>query len=400
MTFGWVLTAVMVCTWLGEGLTANATTISDIQNQINRDQQNLNNINNHLSELSDEQDLIEEMISDLNAEILNMMTSIGLKEDEIAAKENDIADKQAEIEQAQKDYEAAKKRQEQQYESMKLRIRFMYENNSISALARILESSGITGMINTAEFIEKIYEEDNELFLKYEATKNQVHELWDQLVLDKNQLEADRTQLENDRAVLQGMKTELDGQLARKKVESANYEAEIRRYRQEAKAAQNKIKKEQAELKRLQEEQKKQNNKNNTTAAASGNYTDKGYSSTIDAASGSELGKKIAKYGCQYIGNPYVMGGTSLTNGADCSGFVYRIYSDFGYKLPRTSYEQRSAGTGVSYENAQPGDLICYSGHVGMYIGGGKIVHASNAKTGIKVSNATYRSILAVRRII
>ena len=120
----------------------------------------------------------------------------------------------------------------------------------------------------------------------------------------------------------------------------------------------------------------------------------------INGATGSELGKKIAQYGCQFVGNPYVMGGTSLTNGADCSGFTYRIYKDFGYNIPRTSYEQRSCGTGVSYENAQPGDLICYDGHVAMYIGGGKIVHASTAKTGIKISNATYRTILAVRRVI
>ncbi len=98
------------------------------------------------------------------------------------------------------------------------------------------------------------------------------------------------------------------------------------------------------------------------------------------------------------------MGGTSLTGGADCSGFTYRVYSEFGYSLPRTSYQQRNAGTGVSYENAQPGDLICYDGHVGIYIGGGLIVHASNSSPypagGIKVSQAGYRSILAVRRIV
>ena len=133
--------------------------------------------------------------------------------------------------------------------------------------------------------------------------------------------------------------------------------------------------------------------------AQNGTYTTD-YNALIDAAGGSELGKQIAKYACQYIGNPYVAGGTSLTNGADCSGFTYRVYSDFGYRLPRTSTEQRSAGTGVNYSDAQPGDLICYSGHVALYIGGGKIVHASTQKTGIKVGNAEYRTILAVRRII
>ncbi len=377
-------------------MTVKATSITAIQNQINKDKQNLANINNHLSELTDEQDLVEEMIADLNSEILNMMTSISLKEDEIAAKESDIANKQVEIEQAQVEYEAARKRQDEQYQAMKSRIRLMYENNSISVFARILESTGISGLINAADYIEKIYKVDNELLEQYEATKNQVHDLWDQLVWDKQQLENDKTQLENDRAYLQGLKGQLDGQLARKKQESANYEAEIRKYQQQAEAAKKKIQQEQNELKKLQEEQKKQQ----ANAAINGNYTDTGYTSLIDGSTGSDLGKKIAKYACQFIGNPYVYGGTSLTNGADCSGFVYRIYGNFGYSLPRTSYEQRSAGRSVSYDEAQPGDLICYDGHIGMYIGGGKIVHASNAKIGIKVSNATYRTILAVRRIV
>ncbi len=120
----------------------------------------------------------------------------------------------------------------------------------------------------------------------------------------------------------------------------------------------------------------------------------------INNASGSDLGKQIARYGCQFIGNPYVYGGTSLTNGTDCSGFTYKVYQNFGYNLPRTSYAQRSAGKEVSYSEAQPGDLICYDGHIGIYIGGGYIVHASSVKTGIKVSKATYRTILSVRRIL
>ena len=387
---------MLVFAW-GNDITVEATTITDIQNQIKKDQENLDNINDTISSLTEEQDLIEEMIDDLNSEIVNMLTSIGLKEDEIAAKETEIANKQLDIEQAQKDYEAAKKREEEQYESMKVRIRFMYENSNVSLLAKVLGSKGLSGLINSAEIIEKVYESDNDMLIAYEATKNEVQALWDQLVLDKQSLESDKAQLESDRVYLQGLKKELDNSLAEKKAESASYEADIARYKKEAAAAQKKIKQEQQELKKLQEQQRQAAA---TNAAINGTYTDKGYTTTIDNASGSDLGKKIAKYACQYIGNPYVYGGTSLTGGADCSGFVYRVYKDFGYSLPRTSYEQRSAGKEVSYDQAQPGDLICYSGHIGIYIGGGKIVHASNAKTGIKVSNATYRSILSVRRII
>ena len=122
-------------------------------------------------------------------------------------------------------------------------------------------------------------------------------------------------------------------------------------------------------------------------------------SSSSSSSSGS--GSSVVDYATQFVGNPYVWGGTSLTNGADCSGFVQSVYKNFGVDLPRTSYEQQNAGTEVSYEDAQAGDLICYGGHVAIYMGDGKIVHASNAKDGIKISdNAAYRTILSVRRLV
>lgn len=115
---------------------------------------------------------------------------------------------------------------------------------------------------------------------------------------------------------------------------------------------------------------------------------------------GSEMGVAVAEYGLQFVGNPYVWGGTSLTNGADCSGFVMSVYANFGVSLPHSSASDRSQGYAVDgLANAQPGDLICYSGHVALYIGNGQIVHASNKKTGIIVSQADYRKILAIRRI-
>lgn len=121
--------------------------------------------------------------------------------------------------------------------------------------------------------------------------------------------------------------------------------------------------------------------------------------SSSSSSSSSGSGSSIVDYALQFVGNPYVWGGTSLTNGADCSGFTQSIYAQFGYSLPRTSYEQQNWGTEVSYADAQPGDLICYGGHVAIYMGNGQIVHASNSQDGIKISNdATYRTILSVRR--
>ena len=120
-----------------------------------------------------------------------------------------------------------------------------------------------------------------------------------------------------------------------------------------------------------------------------------------DSSSYSGSGSSVVDYASQFVGNPYVWGGTSLTSGADCSGFVQSVYANFGVSLPRTSYEQQNAGTEVSYSDAQPGDLICYGGHVAIYMGNGRIVHASNSVDGIKISdNAAYRTIVSVRRLV
>ncbi len=140
---------------------------------------------------------------------------------------------------------------------------------------------------------------------------------------------------------------------------------------------------------------------NNMSNGESGSVTENQPSSSVDSESTAELGREIADYAMQFIGNPYVYGGTSLTNGADCSGFVQSVYKHFGISLPRTSGEQGNSGRAVEgLEYAKPGDLVWYSGHIGIYIGGGKIVHASNPKNGIITSDATYRKILGIRRII
>jgi len=376
------------------GLVALATSIGEVQSQIDKTQKQLNDIDSLISDLEDSQELVYEMIDDLNAEIVNTMTSIGMKEDNIKEKEEEIERKKADIDEVHSAYDAALVREEEQYEAMVKRIRYIYENNNSSVLSYYLESSDISSLLSQPEYVEKVYDHDQNLMDDYTATKNLVQEMWNQLEKEKMGLENARIQLETDRASLQAQKSDLDKLLAQKKQESSNYESEIAKARQEAATAKKRLQQEEQQLKQLQAQQSRPN-------AASGSYNVTAFdASVIDNAAGSDLGKKIAKYACQYIGNPYVSGGTSLTNGADCSGYIYKVYQDFGYTVPRTSYELRSSGKSVSYDQAQPGDIICYDGHVGIYVGSGYIVHASSAATGIKVSRATYRSIVDVRRII
>ena len=338
-------------------MVARASTVSEIEGQINQHTNQLNSINKQIVALESEQDIIQEQIDDLNAEITNMMAAIGLKEDEIAEKEEEISKKEEEIarkeeeiaqkklqiEQTEAEYKAAMEREASQRENMAICARMIYERGEDSFLSTILEGKGISDILNLMDQEEKVHEYENSMLLGYIEVKNQVHELWlkledekarleedrKQLETDRQQLEADRQQLEADKEELRGQKASLDSMLAK---------------------------------------------------------------------------KKIAQYALQYVGNPYVSGGTSLTNGADCSGFIYRVFSDFGYSVSRTSYQQRSNGTAVNYSDAQPGDIICYEGHVGLYIGDGLIVHASNSNPypsgGIKVSQAQYRTILGVRRIV
>ena len=146
------------------------------------------------------------------------------------------------------------------------------------------------------------------------------------------------------------------------------------------------------------EKARKASSKSTSKQSSSSKYNSA--SSYIPAGSGSATGNAVAQYALQFVGNPYVYGGTSLTNGADCSGFVMSVYKNFGVSLPHSSSADRGVGSTVgSLAEAQPGDIICYSGHVGIYIGGGQIVHASTSRTGIITGNASYRNILAIRRI-
>lgn len=332
------------------------------------------------------------------------MASVSLLEDE-------IADTQVQIEQAQKDYDEAKAKEEAQYHAMKKRIQYLYEKGETSYLELLMEAKSWADMLNKAEYVQEIYTYDRKMLDNYAATVQEVAQLKESLEEQKSELEASEYELEQEKDSLQvsldeqkELAADYEVQLAKAKQEAAAYKAKIKQQNaeiqklasQEAarKAEEEARKREEEAQKKKQNSQSAQNSSNGTATASSGG------AKTVPPKIGGGSGSDIAQYACQFVGNPYVPGGTSLTNGADCSGFTQSVYRVYGYSIPRNSSSQRSAGREVSYEEAQPGDLICYAGHVAIYLGNGRIVHASSVKTGIKYGNATYKPILSVRRIV
>ena len=197
-------------------------------------------------------------------------------------------------------------------------------------------------------------------------------------------------------------KAEEEARLAREEAErqAAARAAEEARKAREVEAA--RAAAEQEAARRAAEKQEVKKSGAGSSAAAGGSSTGSGSGSSAgqSAQTASSNGQAVVDYARQFLGNPYVYGGNSLTNGTDCSGFVKGVYAAFGINLPRTSAEQRSVGYAVSLSEIQPGDIVCYSGHVGIYAGNNTLIHASNEKTGITLTSpVTYRSVLAVRRI-
>ena len=405
-----------------------ATTISDLEKEKQeleqkkkeadekkkQEQEKYNDASGRVDTIQSDVDEVAGEIEEIDAALVETLASVELIEEDIDEKEEQIVVTTA-------DYEAAKVTEEEQYEAMKLRVKFMYEKGDTTYLQLLLESNGFSDMINKVEYIEKLYEYDRTLLNEYMDARIAVEELKQQLEEEMAELEAQQHELEEEKASLEVILAEkqkaydnYEVQLAKAKQEAAVYKANIKKQNDEIKkleaasaAKQSEIdaaKKAEEEARRAQElalqKQSESGSSSGSSSSGGNSSSGKSYASATSYSGSGSKGQQIANYACQFIGNPYVPGGTSLTEGADCSGFVWRIYKDFGYSVPRTSYSLRSHGTEVSYADAQPGDVVCYAGHVGIYIGNGQIVHASTQKTGIKITHATYREILSVRRIV
>lgn len=384
---------------IGSGLNVLATSVSSVQKKQNETKNKLNEVNKSITAIENKRKEVQSQISSLNADLVDTILTLELLE-------ADLEQKQKEIDEAQAEYEKYKALEEKQYEAMKIRIQYMYERGEMDYVEMLFKAESISKLLNRADFSEDISDYDDEKRTEYQETKDMVAET-------KAVLEEEQAELEEVQEAQKLYKAELDSKIAAAKSKIKNFDSELANAQAKAKEYQRTIKEQTAAIQKLQEEAKKQAQESGEITGgenAGGTGSSEGTGSTGNKGGGSKpsegspsvggsgLGSSIASYATQFVGNPYVSGGTSLTNGADCSGFTWAVHQHFGISIPRVSSAQAGGGQSVSLGSIQPGDILYYGGHVGIYIGGGKIVHASTPSSGIKISSYTYRTPICARR--
>lgn len=340
--------------------------------------------------------------------------------DKIDTLEADLDKKQEEVEKAGDDLEEAAAKQTEQYESMKLRIKYMYEEGNSSLLETLFSSTSFTDLLNKAEYVAEVHSYDRDKLSEYEATTKQVETMKNDLQDEYEQMQTMQTELEGEKASLTATLEDKQSEIAQldqsiQDAIAARQEAE-RKAQEEAAQAAAAAPNTQTNTTQNNTQQSNNNSNSNSNSGnlnSNNNSGNSGNNSSNNSSSNNSSyvppqgrdGAAVVAYARQFIGNPYVYGGNSLTNGIDCSGFTQQIFAHFGYSLPRTSDAQANSGVGIDYSKSRAGDIIVYPGHVAILTGDGGIVHASNSapypKGGIKyTANALYRSYIAVRRIV
>ena len=378
----------------------------DAEKKKSQAEKDLKDKKNEINGLKDQQQTTADDIKNKSAKL-----------DEILAAQKklqkDITSKQAEIEQNQKDLAAAQEKQQEQYDAMKKRIQFMYENSAEDNIwTAIIESNGITDMLNRIEYVSDVYDSDRALMDSYQAAVEQVKEIGTKLDKDMNELTAMQDDYEKQQAdveaaivALENQKEQYASQIAQAQQQADNYQNII--------TAQGKIIQEQeaaAAAAAAAQAAAARANSSSSSSSYDGGGAGKGGSIAGDYAAGGGKnpgastgvsGSSVVSYAMQFVGNPYVWAGNSLTNGVDCSGFVHEVYAHFGISTPRYSQAFKSVGQAVSFDNIQPGDVVVYPGHVAIYAGGGVIVEAQSTKAGITANRSVQcHTILAIRRLV
>lgn len=349
--------------------------------------------NSDIANIKDSQSDVKDSISAAAAKMKTLLS----KQEQL---KSDIKDKQNEVEQANKKLEEAKEEEQNQYDAMKLRIQYLYENSTDNSIwSAILESNGLSDMLNRIEYATDLYKSDRELMTSYQNAVKKVEDWTMQLADEMDSLLA----LQDKYQTQQGELKTLMAKLEQQKDAYAQQLAEAQKQAQDYKKT---ISKQEAII-RAQEAAAARANANTYDGGgtgASGGIASDSYlkdpdcnpSQTTDVS-----GADIVAFAQQFVGNPYVWGGNSLTNGVDCSGFVHLVYAHFGIGTPRYSQAFKSVGQPVSYQNIQAGDVVVYPGHVAIYIGNGNIVEAQSTRAGITNSRpVNCHTITAIRRLV
>ena len=343
-------------------------------------------------------------IKDSQSDVKDSITAAAARMKTLLSKQeqlkSDIKDKQNEVEQANKKLEEAKEEEQNQYDAMNIRIQYLYENSTDNSIwSAILESNGLSDMLNRIEYATDLYKSDRELMTSYQNAVKKVEDWTMQLADEMDSLLA----LQDKYQTQQGELKTLMAKLEQQKDAYAQQLAEAQKQAQDYKKT---ISKQEAII-RAQEAAAARANANTYDGGgtgASGGIASDSYlkdpdcnpSQTTDVS-----GADIVAFAQQFVGNPYVWGGNSLTNGVDCSGFVHQVYAHFGISTPRYSQAFKSVGQPVSYQNIQAGDVVVYPGHVAIYIGNGNIVEAQSTRAGITNSRpVNCHTITAIRRLV
>ena len=363
------------------------------QNKKSEAEKNLNDVNKKIDNLENKKEEIEGELDTKNEELVNLMVDVGILEKEIDQNEK-------QLKQVKKDLKTAQKNEKKQYQAMKKRIKFMYERGDSAVISSLLESKSMADMLNRVEYFNEVYDYDRNLLDNYEKTRKQVEDLKAQVEDEKKELETAKADLKQQQKQLETAMANLRSQQANADTQIANAKSLASEY-QKTITEQNKI---------IQQQQAAAAASGRSSGGSSGGSGGTSKPNSNASVPGGNLnppkttnvsGSDVVNYAMQFVGKPYVWGGKDPNTGADCSGFTSYVYAHFGISIPSFSGAQRSCGQEVSYANAQAGDLICYAGHVAIYMGGGKIVHAKGTAYGIVGNdNATYKTIITVRRLL